>query len=153
MSLKLTVVTAQRTVLEMDGVTKLVVPAADGQITILPNHAALMSSLAIGEMVVFTGTGTGTGSESIAIHGGFIQVANDEVSVLADAAERIEQIDLDRAEAARARAQARLQGRDVDLVGGMDVLRAQLSLQRSLTRLRVARRRAGGATGVPSSRP
>ena len=149
MSLKLTVVTAQRTVLEMDGVTKLVVPAADGQITILPNHAALMSSLAIGEMVVFTGTG----SESIAIHGGFIQVANDEVSVLADAAERIEQIDLDRAEAARARAQARLQGRDVDLVGGMDVLRAQLSLQRSLTRLRVARRRAGGATGVPSSRP
>ncbi len=151
MSLKLTVVTAQRTVLEMDGVTKLVVPAADGQITILPNHAALMSSLAIGEMVVFTGTGTG--SESIAIHGGFIQVANDEVSVLADAAERIEQIDLDRAEAARARAQARLQGRDVDLVGGMDVLRAQLSLQRSLTRLRVARRRAGGATGVPSSRP
>lgn len=149
MSLKLTVVTAQRTVLEMDGVTKLVVPAADGQITILPNHAALMSSLAIGEMVVFTGTG----SESIAIHGGFIQVANDEVSVLADAAERIEQIDLDRAEAARARAQARLQGRDVDLVGGMDVLRAQLSLQRSLTRLRVARRRVGGATGAPSSRP
>ena len=149
MSLKLTVVTAQRTVLEMDGVTKLVVPAADGQITILPNHAALMSSLAIGEMVVFTGAG----SESIAIHGGFIQVANDEVSVLADAAERIEQIDLDRAEAARGRAQARLQGRDANLVGGMDVLRAQLSLQRSLTRLRVARRRAGGATGAPSSRP
>jgi F-type H+-transporting ATPase subunit epsilon len=149
MPLKLTIVTAQRTVLEQDGVTKLVVPAAEGQITILPSHAALMSSLAIGEMVVFTGSG----SESIAIHGGFIQVANDEVSVLADAAERIEQIDLDRAEAARARAQSRLQGRDVTLVGGMDVLRAQLSLQRSLTRLRVARRRAGGATGAPSARP
>lgn len=149
MPLKLTIVTAQRTVLEQDGVTKLVVPAAEGQITILPSHAALMSSLAIGEMVVFTGSG----SESIAIHGGFIQVANDEVSVLADAAERVEQIDLDRAEAARARAQSRLQGRDATLVGGMDVLRAQLSLQRSLTRLRVARRRAGGATGAPSARP
>ncbi|MDA0300984.1 MAG: ATP synthase F1 subunit epsilon [Chloroflexi bacterium] len=149
MPLKLTIVTAQRTVLEQDGVTRLVVPAAEGQITILPSHAALMSSLAIGEMVVFTGSG----SESIAIHGGFIQVANDEVSVLADAAERIEQIDLDRADAARARAQARLQGRDVTLVGGRDVLRAQLSLQRSLTRLRVVRRRAGGATGAPSSRP
>ena len=86
MPLKLTIVTAQRTVLEQDGVTRLVVPAAEGQITILPSHAALMSSLAIGEMVVFTGSG----SESIAIHGGFIQVANDEVSVLADAAERIE---------------------------------------------------------------
>ncbi|MFA7248880.1 MAG: ATP synthase F1 subunit epsilon [Dehalococcoidia bacterium] len=149
MPLNLTIVTAQRTVLEEAGVTKLVVPAAEGQITILPRHAALMSSLAIGEMVVFAPGG----SESIAIHGGFIQVAHDEVSVLADAAERIDQIDLDRAEAARARAQARLQGRDVNLVGGIDVLRAQLALQRSLTRLRVARRRVGGATGAPSARP
>ena len=49
--------------------------------------------------------------------------------------------------------QARLQGRDATLSGGMDVLRAQLALQRSLTRLRVARRRVGGATGAPSSRP
>ena len=148
MPLTLTIVTAQRTVLEQSGVTKLVVPAAEGQITILPSHAALMSSLAIGEMVVFTAGG----SESIAIHGGFIQVAHDAVSVLADAAERLDQIDLERAEAARGRAQARLQGRDATLVGGFDVLRAQLALQRSLTRLRVARRRAGGATGVPSQR-
>ena len=148
MALKLTIVTAQRTILEQDGVTKLVVPAADGQITILPHHAALMSSLAIGEMVVFTGTT----SESIAIHGGFIQVVNDEVSVLADAAERIEQIDVDRAEAARTRAQSRLQGRDTTTAGSIDVLRAQIALQRSLTRIRVARRRAGGATGAPSAR-
>ena len=148
MALKLTIVTAQRTILEQDGVTKLVVPAADGQITILPHHAALMSSLAIGEMVVFTGTT----SESIAIHGGFIQVVNDEVSVLADAAERIEQIDVDRAEAARTRAQSRLQGRDITIAGSIDVLRAQIALQRSLTRIRVARRRAGGATGAPSAR-
>ncbi|MSQ30761.1 MAG: ATP synthase F1 subunit epsilon [Dehalococcoidia bacterium] len=148
MPLKLTIVTAQRTVLEQDGVTKLVVPAAEGQITILPGHAALMSSLAIGEMVA---TAPG-GVEPIAIHGGFIQVANNEVSVLADAAERVDQIDLDRAEAARERAQARLQSRDSTLVGGFDVLRAQLALQRSLTRLRVARRRTGGATGVPSQR-
>ena len=72
MALKLTIVTAQRTVLEQDGVTKLVVPAAEGQITILPSHAALMSSLAIGEMVIH-----GTGVEHLAIHGGFIQVANE----------------------------------------------------------------------------
>ena len=129
MPLNLTIVTAQRTILEESGVTKLVVPAAEGQITILPSHAALMSSLAIGEMIVFTGGA----SESIAIHGGFIQVAHDQVSVLADAAERIDQIDLDRAEAARGRAQARLQGRDATPAGGIDVLRAQLALQRSLT--------------------
>lgn len=149
MPLKLTIVTAQRTVLEQDGVTKIVVPAADGQITILPHHAALMSSLAIGEMLVF---GTGP-PEPIAIHGGFLQVIHDEVSVLADAAERAEQIDVARAEAARARAQLRLEGRDQDVAGGLDVLRAQLALQRSLARLRVARRRVGGATGVPSQRP
>ncbi len=149
MPLNVTIVTAQRTVLEQGDVTKLVVPAADGQITVLPMHAALMSSLAVGEMVVFTASG----SEPIAIAGGFIQVAHDQVSVLADAAERIEQIDVERAEAARARAQARLEGRgEAPLQGGLDVLRAQLALQRSLTRLRVARRRAGGATGVPSSR-
>jgi F-type H+-transporting ATPase subunit epsilon len=148
MPLKLTIVTAQRTVLEQDGVTKIVVPAAEGQITILPSHAALMSSLAIGEMVIH-----GTGVEHLAIHGGFIQVANDEVSVLADAAERTDDIDVERAEAARTRAQSRLQGRDATLAGGLDVLRAQLSLQRSLTRLRVARRRVGGATGAPSARP
>ena len=149
MPLRLTIVTAQRTVLEQDGVTKIVVPAAEGQITILPSHAALMSSLAIGEMLV---SGNGP-QEPIAIHGGFIQVAHDEVSVLADAAERADQIDVTRAEAARGRAQARLEGRDVHLVGALDVLRAQLALQRSLARLRVARRRAGGATGVPSARP
>lgn len=149
MPLKLTIVTAQRTILEQGGVSKLVVPAAEGQITVLPSHAALMSSLAIGEMVVHGPAGV----ESIAIHGGFLQVANDEVSVLADAAERVDQIDIERAEAARGRAQARLQARDATIAGGLDVLRAQLSLQRSLTRIRVARRRAGGATGVPTSRP
>ena len=127
MPLKLTIVTAQR--------------------TILPSHAALMSSLAIGEMLVFWAAGP---PEPIAIHGGFIQVARDEVSVLADAAERAEQIDIARAEAARSRAQARLEGRDQALRGGLDVLRAQLALQRSLARLRVARRRAGSATGAPS---
>ncbi len=147
--MKLTIVTAQRTALERDDVTKLVVPAADGQITILPNHAALMSSLTMGEMVVHTESG---GAIPLAIHGGFIQVVHNEISVLADAAESAEDIDIERAEAARRRAEARLSGVDRP-ESGLDVMRAQLALQRSLVRLRVSRRRAGGATGVPSSRP
>ena len=148
MPLTLTVVTAQRSILQQEGVTRLIVPTEDGQITILPSHAALMTALAEGEMVVrWNG-----GEESIAIHGGFMQVLHDDVNVLADAAERVEQIDIARAEAARARAEARLAGR-VDLEGGMDVLRAQLALARSMTRLKVARRRSGSATGAPSSRP
>src|SRR5688572_4901847 len=146
--MKLTIVTAQRTALERDDVTKLVVPAADGQITILPNHAALMSALSVGEMLVHT---EHDGVLVLAIHGGFIQVVRNEISVLADAAERAEDIDLDRAEAARQRAERRLSGAETP-EGGVDVLRAQLALARSLTRLRVARRRRDSATGVPSMR-
>lgn len=146
MPLKLSIVTAQRTVLERDDVTKLVVPAAEGQITVLPHHAALMSSLAIGEMLVYSGNDV----DAIAIHGGFFQVLNDEVSILADAAEAAEAIDADRAEAARERAERRLQGRDTDLRGGLDVLRAQFAMQRAMARIKVARRRR---TGAPSARP
>jgi F-type H+-transporting ATPase subunit epsilon len=145
MPLKLSIVTAQRTIMERSNVSKIVVPAAEGQITVLPGHAALMSSLAIGEMVVYEGDQ----AEAIVIHGGFFQVINNVVSVLADGAESVDAIDLERAEAARARAEQRLQGRDMDLQGGVDVLRAQLALQRSLARIKVVRRRRGG-TGVPT---
>ena len=141
MPLRLSVVTQERTVLERDDVQRLIVPTLEGQITVLPMHAPLMAGLAVGEMVVVV-----PGGEIVlAIHGGFLQVARDEVSVLADAAEHAEEIDEARAEAARQRAEARLTGaREPDL----DVLRAQLALQRALVRLRVRRRRGG--TGVPS---
>jgi F-type H+-transporting ATPase subunit epsilon len=148
MPLSLNIVTAQRSVLERDDVTKLVVPAAEGQITILPKHAALLTALGVGEMTVFAGGR----SDSFAIHGGFMQVLDDSVSVLADAAEHVEDIDLARAEAARDRAQRRLEGRDSDLTpSGVDVLRAQMALQRSLIRIRIGRRRRE-ATGQPSMR-
>lgn len=147
MALSLSIVTAQRSVLERDDVTKIVVPAAEGQITILPKHAALLSALGIGEMLVFSGTNQ---VDAYVIHGGFIQVLDDQVSVLADAAEHAEEIDVARAEAARERAQRRIVGQDSEIPrGGVDVLRAQLALQRSLARIRVAQRRR---TGVPPMR-
>ena len=145
MPLTLSIVTAQRTVLERSDVTKLVVPALEGQITLLPSHAALMTALGTGEMLASHPGGV----EAIAIHGGFLQIVNDQVSVLADAAESVAQIDLDRAEAARARAEARLTGHDPGVLSGsLDVLRAQAALQRSITRVNIVRRRRG--TGVPS---
>ncbi|TAJ17313.1 MAG: ATP synthase F1 subunit epsilon [Dehalococcoidia bacterium] len=148
MPLTLSIVTAQRTVLERGDVTKLVVPASEGQITLLPSHAALMTALGSGEMLATVPGGV----ESIAIHGGFLQIVDDQVSVLADAAEHVAAIDLERAEAARARAEARLTGRDPNIVpGGLDVLRAQSALQRSMTRINIVRRRRS-PTGVPSSR-
>jgi F-type H+-transporting ATPase subunit epsilon len=144
--LSLSIVTADRTVLERDDVLRLVVPTTEGQITILPSHAALMASLGLGEMIAYVPDGL----IPLAIHGGFIQVVRDEVSVLADAAERAEDIDEERAEAARERARSRLEGRAPVDSGARDILRAQLALQRALIRLRVRRRRA--ATGVPTMR-
>lgn len=148
MPLKLSIVTADRTVLERDDVTRLVVPGSDGQLTLLPSHAALMVSLGLGEMLAYTPEGV----EPIAVHGGFLQIANDEVSVLADAAEHADDISEERADSARQRAEERIAGRSQAVgEGQFDLLRAQLSIQRAMLRLRVRRRKHG--TGVPSARP
>ena len=147
MPLTLTVVTAERTVLERDDVTRLIVPTTEGQITVLPSHAPLMASLAIGEMIAVTAQG----EQPVALHGGFLQVASNRVSVLADAAEQADDIDEGRADAARERAEQRLAGpRTTPEAGEFDLLRSQASLQRSLMRLRVKRRRRG--SGVPAAR-
>ncbi|MDA0365568.1 MAG: ATP synthase F1 subunit epsilon [Chloroflexi bacterium] len=146
MPLTLSIVTADRTVLERDDVLRLVVPTTEGQITLLPSHAPLMASLSIGEMIVHVPDGP----IPLAIHGGFIQIVRDDVSVLADAAEHADEIDEARAEAARERSRGRIEGRVPVEAGAVDILRAQLSLQRSLIRLRVRRRRS--ATGVPTMR-
>jgi len=144
--LKLSIVTADRTVMERDDVTRLVVPGADGQLTLLPSHAALMTSLALGEMIAYTSEGL----EPIAIHGGFLQIANDEVKVLADAAEHADDISEDRADEARSRAQDRITGREPVGEGQLDLLRAQLAVQRALLRLKVRRRKHG--SGAPTVR-
>ena len=137
MSLTISIVTADRTVLERDDVTRLVVPGADGQLTLLPGHAPLVVSLAIGEMLVHAANL----AEPVAVHGGFLQIVNDEVNVLADAAERVEDIDEERADAARRRAEVRIAGRLEDIgEADFDLVRAQLSIQRALLRDRVRQR-------------
>jgi F-type H+-transporting ATPase subunit epsilon len=132
--------------LERDDVTRLVVPGADGQITLLPSHAPLMTSLGLGEMIAYTADGL----EPIAIHGGFLQITNDEVKVLADAAEHADDINEERADEARGRAQERLVNRQGSVGESLDTQRAQLSMQRSVLRLKVRRRKDG--SGGPSVR-
>ncbi len=148
MPLSVTIVTAERTALQRDDVTKLVVPTTEGQITVLPGHAALMGSLAVGELLVYAGAEV----TPFVVHGGFIQVANDEVSFLADAAETPDEIDEARADAARERAEQRIANGPLPSDESVDLLRAQLSLRRALMRLHV-KRRAGRGAGVPSARP
>ena len=104
MPLTFSIVTQEREVLRRDDVLRLIVPTTEGQITVLPSHAALMASLEIGELIAVV-----PGEEhAFAIHGGFMQVTNDEVTVLADAAEHIDEIDAERADEARARGAAAL---------------------------------------------
>ena len=146
MPLQLSIVTAEQSVLERDDVQRLIVPTTDGQITVLPSHAALMASIDIGELVVVDGDG----SQPIAVHGGFIQVLQDEVTVLADAAEHADDIDEERAEAARERARSRIDG-SVTLEEVLDIARARSALMRAESRIRIRRRHHG--TGVPSAQP
>jgi F-type H+-transporting ATPase subunit epsilon len=100
----------------------------------LPHHAPLLTALTYGELRVKRGDA----EESFAVGGGFIEVRPDRVTVLADSAERAEEIDLERAEAARRRAEERLRAREQT---GIDFGQAELALHRSLTRIKVAERR------------
>jgi F-type H+-transporting ATPase subunit epsilon len=138
MPLHVTVVTAERTILDRADVLRVIVPTTEGQITLLPSHAPLMASLAAGELDVVAPDGL----EAIAVHGGFIQIVKDTVTVLADAAEAATDIDEARAEAARDRAMRRLAGERITVdEGQVDILRARIALERALVRIRVRRRR------------
>lgn len=137
-TLKLEIVTVEGVIYSGD-VNVVVAPGIEGQLGILPHHAPLMTMLEPGEVVIKKG-----GEETIlAVSGGYLEVRPDKVVILADAAERAEEIDVARAEAARKRAQERVK----NPVPGLDQARAEAALRRSIMRLRVAesvRRRRGG---------
>jgi len=131
-SIRLDIVTAERVVYSED-VDVVVAPGVEGQLGILPHHAPLMTTLQVGELRVRKG-----GEEfSLAISGGFLEVRPDRIIVLADAAERAEEIDIARAEEAKHRAQEQL-GRHAPEV---DAAQAEAALRRSLVRLKIAERR------------
>ena len=134
MPLKLEIVTQERRVYSADDVTMVLAPGVDGMLGILPHHAPLMTALVPGEIVIRK-----TGQEDVlmAVGGGFMEVRPDRVTILADSAERAEEIDVSRAEAARQSAQQLLSGRP----SGVDIVRAENALRRSQIRLKVARRR------------
>jgi len=138
-SVRLDIVTAEQAVYS-DDVDTVIAPGIEGQLGILPHHTPLMTMLQPGELRVKRG-----GEEfSLAISGGFLEVRPDRVIVLADAAERVEEIDVARAEEAKRRAQERLQERPPEL----DVARTEAALRRALARLQVVERRRKRRTGV-----
>ena len=132
-TIKLDVVTAERSVYS-DDVDVVIAPAIEGQVAILPHHTPLMTMLEPGELVARKGSE----EFSLAVSGGFLEVRPDRVIVLADSAERAEDIDIKRAEEAKKRAEQRLEER---YVPETDSIRAEAALRRSLIRLKVATRR------------
>lgn len=108
----------------------VVVPAFEGYLGVLPDHAPLITRLNIGVVTYKTG-----GKEKkIAITGGFMEVMDNKLVILADAAEMEDDIDVERAYAARERAERRLREKAENL----DYVRAQAALQRATTRLKAA---------------
>lgn len=132
---KLTVeiVTAERLVYRETDVDMVVAPGGDGVVGILPNHAPMMTTLAAGELRVKKGGA----EQSLVVFGGFMEVTPSNVVVLADAAERVEEIDLARAEAARKRAEEAISRRSEDI----DIAAAESDLRRATLRLRVSDRK------------
>ncbi len=127
------IVTAERLVSSQD-VDVVVAPGMAGELAVLPRHAPLLTSLRPGEIMV-----RNEGEESyIAVGGGFMEVMPGKVTILADTAERADEIDEQRAEEALRRARER-----VDTSSVMDLERELASMRRSQARLRVARRRRG----------
>jgi len=135
MPLRLELVTAERIVLQEDA-DMVIAPAADGQVGILPHHAPLLTTLRPGELRVRRG---GVEQELV-VTGGFMEVLNGKVTILADSAERIEEIDVARAEEARRRAAEALANRQA----GVDTASAELAMRRAVVRLSIARRRRVG---------
>src|SRR5262245_51972764 len=130
--LRLEFVTPERAIAHED-VDEVVLPGEEGFFGVLPGHAPLLAALSTGEMSYRKGGETAHAF----IAGGFAEVTPDRVSILAPVAERAEDIDLARAEAAKRRAEERLTKPTSDV----DFERARIALLRAISRLDVAKAR------------
>lgn len=131
--IKFKIVTPEKTVYE-DAIDQLTLPTAEGEITVLPNHIPLISVLASGELVAKK-----NGEEiAMAVSGGMAEVRKNEITILADTAERAEEIDLARAEEARLRAE-KLKEEKIR-VDETEYATAAAILEKNLARIRVARK-------------
>jgi F-type H+-transporting ATPase subunit epsilon len=128
-NLEVQIVTPERMVVETTA-EELQIPGKNGYLGILPGHAPLITELAVGEITYRSGQTTGR----VAVAWGFAEVLPDRVTILAETAEKAEEIDVARAERSRQRAEERL------TKGGSetDYARCQVALQRADTRLHVA---------------
>lgn len=133
--LSVEIITGERVVYQQDDVDMVVAPGLEGTLGILPSHAPLVSLLSQGELRVMTASG----EEALVVFGGFIEILDDKVIILADSAERAAEIDLARASEARQNAENALRNRE-EVV---DLEEAEASLRRAAIRERISQRRRG----------
>jgi F-type H+-transporting ATPase subunit epsilon len=133
MPLHLEIVTPEKIAYEGD-VDSVQLPGSEGELGVLPHHAPLVSTLGAGELRLRTAGN----DEYFAIVGGFLQVLPDKVVVMAESADMASEIDLERAQEARRKAEQTLESGYVE---GADLAAARASLQAALLRIRVAERR------------
>ena len=125
----LSIVTPEDTVFDEE-VASLIVPGAKGYLGVLANHAPLISPLQPGKITIRL---TGDTELYLAIAGGFLEVANNQATILADAAETIDKLDRERALKSLERAKERLH----DTTGDWDTTRATAAFERAKNRVRL----------------
>ena len=131
MAIQLTIVTPERSLVN-EQVDELQIPGAGGYLGILPGHAPLFTELKVGELSYRKGSSW----TSLAVAWSFAEVLPDKVRVLAETAERAQEIDLERATRAKERAEERLRGSGNEI----DYDRARIALERAIIRIQVARK-------------
>jgi F-type H+-transporting ATPase subunit epsilon len=129
--LQLQIVSADRSIVN-ETVDEVEVPGSEGYFGVLPGHTPLLALLGTGELWYRQGSQT----HYVSLSGGFAEVQPDRVTILAQIAERADEIDIARAEAAKKRAEERLAASTVD----MDFERARIALLKAISRLQVASR-------------
>src|SRR5260221_2079360 len=149
MPVPLRVVSVERSLFEGD-VDFIVANGADGELGVLPRHAALMTILKPGALKIVQGTE----EQFLFVGGGFLEVLPDRVTVLADVDEHAEEISIEQAEAARKRAQERLAGtlstaEEVEVNQALAVAEARLRLARARRRARAPPRARDHRPGIP----
>jgi len=127
---QLEIVTPSR-LLVKDAAEEAQIPGVTGYLGILPGHAPLITELGVGE-ITYKASGA---THTLSVAWGFMEVLPDKVTILAEAAERPHEIDVERAQKAKDRAEQRLKSNDVEV----DYTRAEDALQRAETRLNVAK--------------
>ncbi len=124
------VITPDGAIYTKDGAKIVAARATDGEFAVMKNHLPLAAALEVSPVRI----GFADGEEKIAVFGGFLEIKDNHVNIVAPLAELASDIDVARAEAARKRAEDRLASKSADV----DVARARLALIRALTRLQVA---------------